>query len=128
MINGVEMTMKSTRTSWLSWRNLANSPSLFPGELGLDVLPWEPKTAVPGPVKQGDAPGKVREAHGEGYAQPVPQPLDSSGPQPERTPSLSESRADFQSPQQTEQGKSGWVSLLALIGMFSYLFPTYNIS
>ena len=99
MINGVEMTMKSTRTSWLSWRNLANSPSLFPGELGLDVLPWEPKTAVPGPVKQGDAPGKVREAHGEGYAQPVPEPLVRStaraDAQPLRVPSrLSESPAD----------------------------------
>ena len=124
MINRVEMTMKSTRTSWLSWRNLANSPSPFPGGLGLDVFPWEPETPVPGPVQQDNTPSRVREAHGEGCPQPVPRPLDSSGPQPERTPNLSESPADFQSPQQTEQGKSGQVSLLALVGMFSFIsFP-----
>lgn len=42
LINSVEMTMKLTSTSWLYWKDLANSPiPLVPGWHSLAAFPWE---------------------------------------------------------------------------------------
>ena len=119
--------MKSTRTSWLSWRNLANSPSLFPGGLGLDVFPWEPETPVPGPNRTTPLAGSERRtakaAHSLSPGHSTRQVHSQSG------------RPTSQSPQQTfrvpsrlsREVRPGIIASTRRDVLF-YLFPTYNIS